>query len=202
MSSRRIEDLHPVVQKKCRLFLRLCKEKGIDLIITSTLRTPAEQLALFSQGRKTLKAVNEFRKSAGMSPISEKENRRTVTGLLTSIHQFGCAFDCAILKPDHPPSKGIGGKAPYNPHGESALQNKDPVPAHSRKDSRVGIPIWDIKADLNNNDIPDYEEIGRIGEGIGLKWGGRFKFKDYVHFEYTGGLSIDELKEGKRPQEV
>ncbi|MBI4822648.1 MAG: M15 family metallopeptidase [Nitrospirae bacterium] len=164
MPSRKIEDLNLVVREKCRQFISLCKEKGIDVIITSTLRTEAEQLALFSQGRKTLKAVNELRKSAGLPPITEKENKRKVTGLLTSTHQFGCAFDCAIGG-----QKGI---------------------------------TYDIKADINKNHIPDYEEIGRIGESIGLRWGGRFKFKDYVHFEYTGGITLSELKAGKRPEEV
>jgi len=44
-------------------------------------------------------------------------------------------------------------------------------------------PSWDLKADVNENDIPDYEEAGRIGESVGLKWGGRFRKPDYVHFE-------------------
>jgi len=42
---------------------------------------------------------------------------------------------------------------------------------------------WDIKADVNENEIPDYEEAGRIGEAIGLKWGGRFSTPDRPHFE-------------------
>lgn len=43
--------------------------------------------------------------------------------------------------------------------------------------------FWDLKCDVNKDNIPDYEEAGKIGESIGLRWGGRFKFKDYVHFE-------------------
>ena len=34
---------------------------------------------------------------------------------------------------------------------------------------------WDLKADVNADSIPDYEEIGKIGESVGLTWGGRFK---------------------------
>ncbi|MEM4313081.1 MAG: M15 family metallopeptidase [Thermoplasmata archaeon] len=54
-------------------------------------------------------------------------------------------------------------------------------------------PVWDIKIDVNKNDIPDYEEVGIIAEKLqitytdgkkyGLKWGGRFKNPDYPHFE-------------------
>ncbi len=45
-------------------------------------------------------------------------------------------------------------------------------------------PTWDIEADFNKNGIPDYNELGKLGESIGLKWGGAFKSKDYCHFEY------------------
>lgn len=161
MASRRIEDLHPIVADKCKALINLCADKGINLIVTSTLRTPEEQLAYYSQGRKTLETVNELREEAGLPPITEKENSKIITKLQTSIHQFGCAFDIAIVK-----------------------------------DNKV---IWDVKVNINNNDIPDYEEIGKLGEYLGLVWGGRFKFKDCVHFEYTGGLSLPELKAGKRP---
>jgi peptidoglycan L-alanyl-D-glutamate endopeptidase CwlK len=156
--SRKIEDLDPIAQEKCNAFIAACKEKGIDLMLTSTFRTEAEQLAYFAQGRKTLKAVNEFRREAGLCPITPRENI-PVTKNLTSVHQFGFAFDVAIKK--------------------------------------AGLAIWEIKVDLNDNQIPDYEEIGKIGEALGLRWGGRWK--DYCHFEYTGGLTILQLQAGMRP---
>jgi peptidoglycan L-alanyl-D-glutamate endopeptidase CwlK len=155
--SRRIEDLNPAVAEKCRRFIALCKERGIDVIVTSTLRAEAEQLALFAQGRKALRAVNGLRAAAGLSPITVAQNK-IVTKSLTSPHQSGCAFDVVILS--SPPN--LGGVA----------------------EGRGGVPTWDVKVDVNENHIPDYEEIGRIGESIGLRWGGRFKFRDYVHFEY------------------
>lgn len=40
---------------------------------------------------------------------------------------------------------------------------------------------WDLKASVNKNEIPDYTELGLIGESLGLTWGGRFG--DYCHFE-------------------
>lgn len=173
MPSRKIEDLHPAVEPLCRRFLALCEERGIRAMVTSTLRTEAEQLALFAQGRKGLKTVNELRAEAGLPPITDKKNR-IVTYASTSIHQFGCAFDVALLTPPaHLESRGeTGGK--------------------------WGV-TWDVKADINANDVPDYEEMGRIGESVGLTWGGRFRFRDYCHFQYTGGLALEDLRAGRRP---
>jgi peptidoglycan L-alanyl-D-glutamate endopeptidase CwlK len=161
MPSRRIEDLHPVVQRKCRDFLAACEKLGLKAIVISTLRTEAEQLALFSQGRKNLKTVNELRHEAGLPPITENENRRRVTKALTSMHMFGVAFDVALI--------------------------------------RNGKVMWDTAADVNENGVADYVEIGKIGEALGLEWGGRFTFKDFGHFQYTGGLIREELRAGKRP---
>ena len=42
---------------------------------------------------------------------------------------------------------------------------------------------WDIKADVDVDGIPDYLEAGRIGESLGLVWGGRWSKPDYPHFE-------------------
>lgn len=158
--SRRIEDLHPTLQRMYEKLEAACQRLRIDIIPTSTLRTEAEQLALYAQGRKNLKTVNYIRATAGLGPITRKRNR-IVTHALSSIHQFGLAFDICIIK--------------------------------------GGLAVWDVKADTNKNNKTDYEEVGELGEALGLTWGGRFTHPDLVHFEYTGGLSLDELKEGKRP---
>jgi hypothetical protein len=49
-------------------------------------------------------------------------------------------------------------------------------------------PHWNSKISINNNDIPDYTEIGLIVESVGLKWGGRFKRPDYCHIELIGEI--------------
>lgn len=46
-----------------------------------------------------------------------------------------------------------------------------------------GKPVWDLKVNVNKNDLPDYDEAGRIGEAVGLRWGGRFPRPDRPHFE-------------------
>jgi len=160
MPSRNIDDLCPAVADRCRRFIDECKRKGIPVIVTSTIRTEAEQCAYYMQGRKDLNTVNKYRREAGLPVITQKENR-IITKNRISIHEFECAFDVAVTK--------------------------------------AGTVIWEIKADVNGNNIPDYEEIGIIGESLGLRWGGRFTFKDYCHFEYTGNLDIADLKDGDRP---
>ena len=62
-----------------------------------------------------------------------------------------------------------------------------------------GSPTWDQSLDLNDDGQTDYLEVGSVGEEIGLIWGGRFRHRDLCHFEWTGGLTMGELKSGKRP---
>ncbi len=151
---RDIDCLVPVVREKLEALKARAEEKGIGFIVVQTLRTAAEELAYFAQGRKTLDEVNRLRADAGLGPITCEENEHIVTRVMTSIHEFGCAFDVAIVK-----------------------------------DGRVD---W--------NDIPAYKVAGAIGESLGLRWGGRFSFRDWGHFEYTGGLTLEELEKGKRPE--
>lgn len=47
---------------------------------------------------------------------------------------------------------------------------------------------WDLKVNVNENDLPDYEEAGRIGEALGLAWGGRWRTADACHFEFPASL--------------
>jgi peptidoglycan L-alanyl-D-glutamate endopeptidase CwlK len=54
---------------------------------------------------------------------------------------------------------------------------------------KEGRATWSLKEDMNDNEIADYDEIGPIGESVGLTWGGRFKDKkgkprpDRPHFQ-------------------
>ena len=36
--------------------------------------------------------------------------------------------------------------------------------------------------------------LGKIGEDLGLEWGGRFDFRDFPHFELTNGLDISQAR--------
>jgi peptidoglycan LD-endopeptidase CwlK len=43
-------------------------------------------------------------------------------------------------------------------------------------------------------DSPDYEKVGKIGEALGLEWGGHWKFIDEPHFQMTEGRSLTQLR--------
>ena len=53
-----------------------------------------------------------------------------------------------------------------------------------------GKPCWDISN-------PVWKKVGELGVKCGLEWGGNWKrFKDYPHFQFTGGLTLADLKKG------
>ena len=53
-----------------------------------------------------------------------------------------------------------------------------------------GKPVWD--------DIGLITKCGHIAESVGLEWAGNWtKFKEMLHCQYSGGLTIEQLKSGK-----
>ena len=55
-----------------------------------------------------------------------------------------------------------------------------------------------IKGDEYNLTV--LKKVGKIGKELGLEWGGDWtSFRDYPHFQYTFGLSIRDLRSGKKP---
>ena len=60
---------------------------------------------------------------------------------------------------------------------------------------RNGRPVWDLKVNVNNDDIGDYFEAGVLGEYIGLVWGGRFSSPDYCHFELPKEESVVQAED-------
>ena len=51
INSRSLSDLNPKVAAMCSEFINRCKEKNIDILITSTYRDAESQNALYAQGR-------------------------------------------------------------------------------------------------------------------------------------------------------
>lgn len=54
---------------------------------------------------------------------------------------------------------------------------------------RNGHIVWDASDEV-------WQEMGRIGEELGLEWGGRWNTPDMPHFQYTQGLTTAQLKAG------
>jgi len=156
MWSRDLANLDPSIRYNCEAFLAECSKKGLNVIVTCTSRDHKLQAALYSQGRDSLEVTNRMRSLAGMSQISEERNKKKVTWTFNSKH---------IVNRD-----------------DDDLFN-DLSMAFDFCIVRDKKAMWDIKADVNENEIPDYEECGRIAEALGLTWGGRWKKPDYCHVQ-------------------
>lgn len=82
INSRNIEDLHSSIQPKAKAFLAATKAAGYNVRITSTLRDNAYQNSLYAQGRTKPGKIVTYAKAG------------------QSWHNFGLAFDFAVLEPD------------------------------------------------------------------------------------------------------
>ena len=48
------------------------------------------------------------------------------------------------------------------------------------------------------DDAALWSKIGQLGKDAGLEWAGDWKtFKENPHFQYTGGLSLEQLRAGR-----
>lgn len=151
--SRDISKLTDSMQKKFGEFQNKMKIWGIPFMVTSVDRSILEQMALYVQGRLTLLEVNRFRIMSKMSPITEEENKK-VTWTLNSKHVTNM-FDEDL--------------------------NNDRSRAFDIAIIRDGKPVWDLKINVNENDLPDYEEAAVLARECGLKAG--IDFNDPCHFE-------------------
>lgn len=58
------------------------------------------------------------------------------------------------------------------------------------------VPLVNGKPNWDGSD-PVWIKIGELGEQAGLEWAGRWRtFKELAHFQYTGGLTLTDLKNG------
>lgn len=83
--SRSLDDLSPIVRPKVDAFLTSCKTAGIEILVTCTLRTMAEQARAYAIGRTV----------PGADVSSARPMGRIVTRAQPgeSAHQFGLAID-------------------------------------------------------------------------------------------------------------
>jgi peptidoglycan L-alanyl-D-glutamate endopeptidase CwlK len=150
--SRNINKMHLELREKYYLFEEKMEEKGIPFIITCVDRNITEQMALYVQGRLPLKDVNRFREVAGLYLFkSEQENKNAVSWTLKSRHITNIEKNVIFSE------------------------------AFDIVITENGKANWNLKADVNKDDLPDYFQAGEIGESVGLEWGG--SFHDYVHFQ-------------------
>lgn len=82
----------------------------------------------------------------------------------------------------------VAGKKLTNAKGGQSFHNYrlafDFVPV------KYGKALW--------NDANLFTECGKIAESLGLEWAGRWKkFKELAHCQFTGGLMLKDLQNGK-----
>lgn len=63
---------------------------------------------------------------------------------------------------------------------------------------------WDFVPIVNGKAVWDddalWQRCGAIAHAVGAEWGGSWQsFKDKPHCQYTGGLTLDQLKAGAHP---
>jgi peptidoglycan L-alanyl-D-glutamate endopeptidase CwlK len=80
MSDRNLSDLVPSVQTAAEAALAECAAKGLDVLVTCTYRSPADQNALYAQGRT--------------APGAIVTNARAGQ----SMHQYRCALDIVPMR--------------------------------------------------------------------------------------------------------
>jgi len=127
-----LNSLHPYFRDKVIELIRQCREKGIELAIVETYRTPTKQNEYKSMGRRYTRTKGGF-----------------------SNHQYGLAVDL--------------------------------------------VPMIDTVAQWHN--IALWRKVGAVGERLGLRWGGRWRYLfDPGHFEWTGSRGgTYALLQGKFP---
>lgn len=73
---------------------------------------------------------------------------------------------------------------------------------------RDGKPVWETSGNGIDNDPFDddkdslelWQRVGELGKACGLEWAGDWKRnREFPHFQYTGGLTLAELRAGKVP---
>lgn len=63
--------------------------------------------------------------------------------------------------------------------------------------SPTGKIDWGEDTDWDSDGVSDWVELGKLGESIGLEWGGSFSsLRDLPHFQYRERKTIAELKKG------
>jgi len=76
-------------------------------------------------------------------------------------------------------------------------------PGHSMHNHRVALDVVPLRAGkpvwgTSGEDGKLWQKVGEIGKSCGLEWAGDWKvFKEYPHFQYTGGLTVNDFIEGK-----
>ena len=160
---RKISDLVTEAQAAYLVAKKECEEAGLLIVETCIRRTLEEHIALYAQGRENYAEICCLREVAGLWKIDEETAARKVTWTFLSKH----IAEYALPKDhqDYGKVLALDFALKHHADGRSKLH-------------------WNIKMDVNDNEIPDYEEAGKIFEKHGFVWGGRWKNADRPHIQW------------------
>ena len=168
MASRNLDDCIYQLKVFTNILIPRAKlELTLTVFVVCVMRLYQEQEALYAQGRMNIYEVNLLRQKASMQPLPSHLNNK-VTWTLDSKHVV--RLDDKRI--DNDKSRAI----------DYGLLDK------------YGNYRGDMKADINEDNISDYKQLGELGMKIAVEldypiiWGGdlnsRFKGKDPSHFEW------------------
>lgn len=95
-----------------------------------------------------------------------------------------------------------GRTAESKARGEKIVTNAGPGQSwHNYKCAFDVVPIVGGKAIWSDNKL--WAKIGQLGVEAGLEWAGNWtSFKEFPHFQYTGGLTLADFRAGKTLDDV
>jgi len=105
--------------------------------------------------------------------------------LVTSTYRDNASQDALYAQGRTTPGKKVtNAKAGQSWHNYKCAVDVVPIVA--------GKPRWDVKDEV-------WQQVGALGKAAGLEWAGDWKkFKEYPHFQYTGGLTLAQLQSGAK----
>lgn len=156
--------MHPLLLDRALAWEYRMKKAGLPFIYTSVARTTKVQFALYAQGRNELSIVNRYRALAGMPPILKSANERVVTWTLNSQHLTD--LDDGVVANDL--SRAF----------DFAIGTEKSI-------------TYDVKADVNINYAPDYQEAAELLRAVKLEAGYFWRKRDAPHAQ----LPADILRE-------
>jgi peptidoglycan L-alanyl-D-glutamate endopeptidase CwlK len=115
----------------------------------------------------------------------EAAKKQGIDLLVTSTYRDNASQDALYAQGRTTPGKKVtNAKAGQSWHNYRCAVDVVPIVA--------GKPRWDVKDEV-------WQQVGKLGKAAGLEWAGDWKkFKEYPHFQYTGGLTLAQLQSGAK----
>ena len=122
---------------------------------------------------------------ARVQTFLEAAKKQGIDLLVTSTYRDNASQDALYAQGRITPGKKVtNAKAGQSWHNYKCAVDVVPIVA--------GKPRWDVKDEV-------WQQVGALGKAAGLEWAGDWKkFKEYPHFQYTGGLTIAQLQSGAK----